>query len=276
MKEINKKERILILGASGFIGNSLYKELCGYFKTFGTYYVPKQEFERNNQFVHFDHTQDDVFEILNLVKPTVIISSLRGNFNSQVICHQHIIDFILNNNCKLIFISSANVFDGYSKYPSYENEKTLSHSIYGHFKIKIENMLMKLPKKKWVILRLPMVLGQHSPRIEEIKKLTKENTPVEVFPNLIINVTSDDKVAQQVHYIINRNKIGIFHLGSKDLVHHDDYIKEIVHTLALKNTVYKNVYTTNDERYLAVLPKNNMLPKHLQVVSEDILSELSL
>ena len=276
MKEINNKERILILGASGFIGNTLYKELCGYFKTFGTYNSPKREYEKNQHFVHFNHAEDDIFEILNLIKPTIIISSLRGDFNSQVICHQHIIEYILNNNCKLIFISSSNVFDGYSKYPSYENEKTLSNSIYGHFKIKIENMLMKLPKRKWMILRLPMVLGQHSPRVEEIKALVKENKPVEVFPNIIMNVTSDDKVAQQVHYIINRNKTGIFHLGSNDLVHHNDFFKDIVNTLELKNTIYKNVYTTNEERYLAVLPKNNMLPKHLQLVSHDVLAELVL
>ncbi len=53
----------------------------------------------------------------------------------------------LREKLKFIFLSSANVFDAYSKYPSYEHDKTLSHSIYGHFKIKIENMLLRLPKK---------------------------------------------------------------------------------------------------------------------------------
>ena len=165
MKEQNQKERILILGASGFLGTTIYRELCGYFKTFGTYYTPKSEYKKNQHFIQFDHTEDDVIEILNAVKPTVIISTLRGNFNTQVIQHQHIIEYILNYNSKLIFLSSANVFDAYSKFPSYENEKTLSNSVYGHFKIKIENMLMKLPKKNWSILRLPMVFGPQSPSL---------------------------------------------------------------------------------------------------------------
>lgn len=276
MKEKISKERILILGASGFIGNTLYRELCGYFKTYGTYFTPNRTLEKNQQFVHFDHTQDNIFEILLHIKPTVIISALRGNFNSQVLCHQHIADYVLNHNCKFIFISSANVFDAYSKYPSYEYEKTLSQSIYGHFKIKIENMLMKLPPKKWAILRLPMVFGKHAPRIEEIKQLANEHAPIEVFPNLIINVTSDDKVAQQIHYIINRKKTGIFHLGSTDLVHHDDFVKEIIKTIDLTKIIYKNVFTTNDERYLAVLPKNNCLPKHLQLNSQEVLNSLLL
>ena len=161
---------------------------------------------------------------MNALKPNVIISSLRGNFATQVLAHQHIIEYVKNNSCKIIYLSSANVFDSYSKYPSYENDKTLSESVYGRFKIKIENAIMRLPKNKWTILRLPMVFGSKSPRIEELKQSIKLKEPIEVFPNLIMNVTTFDKLTQQIHYIINRNKKGIFHLGSTDLVHHDDFI----------------------------------------------------
>ena len=46
-----------------------------------------------------------------------------------------------------------------------------------------------------------------------------------------MNVTTETKVTQQIHYIINRNKSGLFHLGSKDLVHHDDFVKNIAKNL---------------------------------------------
>jgi dTDP-4-dehydrorhamnose reductase len=76
--------------------------------------------------------------------------------------------------------------------------------------------------------------------------------------------------------MINRNKSGVFHLGSTDLVHHDEYIKDIVNQMTTKNGVlYKHVYTTNEDRYLAVLPKFNKLPKHLQVTSTEVLQELN-
>ena len=91
-----------------------------------------------------------------------------------------------------------------------------------------------------------------------------------------MNVTSFDKVSQQIHYIINRKKVGIFHLGSNDLVHHDDFIKELLQNLGIEKPLLKQVFTTNDERYLAVLPKENLLPKHLQVASQVILSELKV
>ncbi|WP_458626497.1 sugar nucleotide-binding protein [Winogradskyella sp. PC D3.3] len=269
-----QKHRILILGASGYIGNAIYKELGPYFKTFGTYRTPLKAFETNKQFFQYNLEEDDVYEILEACQPTIIISALRGNFNAQTIVHQHIAEYALSFGSKIIFLSSANVFDAYSKYPSYELDKTLSHSIYGHFKIKIENLLLRLPEKQVAIIRVPMIFGASSPRIEELKQAILENESVEVFPNLIMNVMLDKKLTQQIHYIINRNKYGVFHLGSSDLVHHDDYTKDIISTLTDKKVLLKQVYTTNEDRYLAVLPKFNKLPKHLQITSQQILEEL--
>ncbi len=269
------KHTILILGASGFIGNSIYKELCMYFRTFGTYNQARREFESNQHFFQYNIETDDIYEILKATKPSIIISCLRGDFHAQTIAHQHIAEYLLEHDAKMIFLSSANVFDAYSKYPSYELDKTFSGSIYGHFKIKIENMLLRLPNKKVAIVRLPMVLGAQSPRLKEIKLQLETRTAIEVFPNIIMNVTTDSKVTQQIHYIINRNKYGIFHLGSTDLVHHDEYFKDIVEQLNSENRVaYKQVYTTNEDRYLAVLPKYNKLPKHLQVTSHQVLKDL--
>lgn len=275
MKTQFNKHRILILGATGFLGNALYRELCSYFKTYGTYHLSNKTFESNKHFFQYRVEEDDIFEILEAVKPSIIISCLRGDFHAQVIAHQQMAEYLLTHPCKMIFFSSANVFDGYSKYPSYEDDKTLSDSIYGHFKIKIENMFLRLPKKKVVIIRLPMVFGTHSPRLKEIKQHIAEKTPIEVFPKLIMNVTTDFKMSQQIHYIINRNKYGIFHLGSTDLVHHDDFIKEMTEVITSGIVHFKQVYTTNDDRYLAVIPKTNKLPKHLQMSSDELLKELN-
>lgn len=268
------KHRVLIFGASGFLGGAIYKELSGYYNTFGTHRTDTKALARNQHFFHYVVEEDDAMEIIEVVQPTVIISALRGNFGAQIVAHFHMVEYVKQNNCKLLFLSSANVFDAYSQYPSHENDKTLSLSRFGYFKIKIENMLLRLPKKKYAILRLPMVFGKNSPRIQEIKAFHKAKEPIEVFPNLILNVATDYKITQQIHYIINRNKCGIFHLGSQDLVHYNDFMKEITAVLQLKNPIYKQVFTTNNDRYLAVLPKDNILPKHLQYVSNFIIQEL--
>ncbi|MGB5229217.1 sugar nucleotide-binding protein [Eudoraea sp.] len=269
MKDGGKK--ILILGGSGFIGHAIYKELCNYYDTYATYCSSEGAFGDNKQFIRYDMQEDDIYQLLEKIRPQIIISALRGNFSAQVQAHQHIVEYLIKNDCKLYFLSSANVFDAYSKFPSYEYDKTLSESVYGRLKIRIENMLLRLPKTKMAILRVPMVFGNSSPRVKEMKKFIWNNEPIEVFPNLIINVITDYKLTQQIHYLINRNKSGIFHLGSYDLVHHEDFIKDILERIGSFNPIFKRVFTTNEERYMAVLPKDNKLPKNLRISCQEII-----
>ncbi len=264
----------MIIGASGFVGNALYKELNSYFDTYGTYRTDNSFFEKNQKFFQYDMELEDISILLDNLKPTIIISALRGNFNSQLDAHQRIINWLKTNKSKLIFISSANVFDSFSNYPSYEYDKTLSESVFGRFKIKIENALLRLPVNKYVIARVPMIFGAGTPRIQELKTLHDLKAPIEVFPNVIINATTISKLTQQIHYIINRNKKGIFHLGSKDLIYHFDLIKEICDALQLEDPIFKQVFDSNNDRYLAVLPKDNILPKNLQITTQQVIESV--
>ncbi|MGB8705168.1 MAG: sugar nucleotide-binding protein [Gillisia sp.] len=263
-------EKILILGGSGFIGNALYRELYPYFDTYGTYFSNSDAFEKNQKFFEYDMNSENIGILLDNLRPTIIISAVRGNFDSQVHLHFIIIDYILRNKCKLIFISSANVFDAFTNYPSYEYDKTLSQSIYGRFKIKIENALLRLPNNKYNILRLPMVFGLNSPRVLEIKNKIDFGEALEVFPNVVVNAIDIQKLTQQVHYIINRNKQGVFHLGSTDLTHQHDLITDIAEVLGYKHPLLKQVYDSNYDRFLAVLPKDNLLPKNLQTTVQRV------
>ncbi|QKX06555.1 sugar nucleotide-binding protein [Aquimarina sp. TRL1] len=269
-------KRILIIGGSGFIGNALYKELCPYYDTYATYCTDNSFYDKNQKFFQLDIEKEDITILLDSLKPTVLISAIRGNFNSLWETHLKILFWLQKNNCKFIFLSSANVFDSFTNYPSYEFDKTLSDSIYGRYKIKVENAIMRLPNNIHTIARIPMIFGAGSPRIDLLKQQHEFNVPIEVFPNVIINATSINKLTQQLHYIINRNKKGIFHLGSKDLTYHYDLIKEICDFLGLNTPVFKQVFDSNDDRYLAVLPKDNMLPKNLintiqQVINASLL-----
>ncbi|WP_298539451.1 sugar nucleotide-binding protein [uncultured Aquimarina sp.] len=269
-------KKILIIGASGFIGNALYKELNSYFDTYGTYRTDNTFYEKNQKFFQYDMELEDISILLDNLKPTIIVSAFRGNFNSQLDAHQRIINWLTKNKSKLIFLSSANVFDTFSNYPSYEYDKTLSDSVYGRLKIKIENALMRLPTKKYVIARIPMIFGASTPRVQELKTLHDLKAPIEVFPNVIINATSISKLTQQLHYIINRGKKGIFHLGSTDLIYHLDLITEICDMLQLKDPSFKQVFDSNNDRYLAVLPKDNLLPKNLQITTKQVIDSIIL
>lgn len=267
-------QKILIIGASGFVGNALYKELNSYFDTYGTYYTDNAAYEKNRKFFQYDMQMEDITILLDNLKPTYIISAIRGNFNTQWDAHQRIISWVKKHKCRFLFISSANVFDSFTNYPSYEYDKTLSESVYGRFKIKVENALMRMPSHKYVIARVPMIFGARTPRIKEIKTIYDLQAPIEIFPNVILNVTSISKLTQQIHYIINRGRKGVFHLGSTDLIYHFDLIKEICDTLQLPNPIFKKVYDSNNDRYLAVLPKDNKLPKNLQITTKEVIESV--
>ena len=268
-------KRILILGASGFIGNTLYKELNSYFDTFGTYFKTKR-YKDNRHFFQFDVNEGGLETIIKEVKPKLIISALRGPFEALLETHEMLIDLIKRSNCRLVFLSSANVFDTFEHFPSYEYDKTLSESIYGRFKIRIENDLMRLPTSKYVLARLPMVFGSQCPRMEELDLAVQQNQAIEVFPNTIINVNNDVKLSQQIHFIINQKLTGIFHLGSTDLINHYEFIKTLTARRYLKTPVFKQVFTTNQMRYLAVLTKENKLPPTLNFSYTEVLEDLSM
>ena len=269
--------RILILGASGFIGNKLYKELLPYFDVYGTFKSPNKEFEENAVMFHFDMNKNTIKSILTEIQPNFIITTIKGNYKTQFVLYQELLDYVIAAiDCKLLYLSSFSVFDAKGKFPSYEEDILSSNSLDGKYNIKQEKTIKKLPSSKYVILRLPMILGVNSPKIVQLKEASKYNAEFEIFPNLVISANTINKIAQQIHYIINKNLEGIFHLSSNDMIHHSELFYEITDKLGLKNVIFKKIYTSNKDSYLAILPKQNLLPKNYQITLNQIISDCVL
>ena len=269
--------KILILGASGFIGNTLYKELQPYFDVFGTYCHENDLLEQNQIFYKFDVEKDNILDVLKETNPNFIISALKGNFEAVFKTHQSLVHYVsVNKKCKLLYISCNHVFDGADRFPSYESDPTLSESTLGKFKISIEKLINELPKNSFAILRIPLVLGVNSPTMSLLKRAIQDKTDFDVFPNLIITVTTARKIAQQIHYIVNKKLTGIYHLASTDLVHHEDLITEITSKLSEEKPVFKRVYSRNEDSYQAILPKENKLPKQYRITIAEVIKESTL
>ncbi len=215
--------------------------------------------------------------LLNRIQPTIIISAINGNFKSQFESHQEIVNYaLLNEGCSVLYISSSEVFDGKFKHPSYENDITLSETASGKFKISVEKLLLEAIPSQTTVLRLPMVLGINSPEIIHLRQCIRHNANFEVFPNLIITATTINKVSQQIHYIINQSLRGIFHLASNDMVHHEDLFREITSKIGDKIPIFKSVFSSNEDKYNAILPKENKLPFSKQITVSQVIEECSL
>ena len=272
-----QKHSILILGASGYTGNAIYRELCSYFETYGTYYSAHELYDNNKAFFGYDVANDDITQILKQIKPTIIISALRGNFKAQYHAHKQVCKYINGaSQCRLLFLSSVNVFDGSTELPSYEDTRPRAVSEYGRFKASVEKLLFEKIKHQVSILRLPMVLGAYSPRILQLRQAIKHQAVFDVYPNLIVSVTTANTIAQQIHYIINKELRGVFHLASNDLVHHQDLFTEICEKISNKTPIFKSIYNSNNDQYLAVLPKFNTLPANYQTTVASVIENSTL
>jgi dTDP-4-dehydrorhamnose reductase len=271
-----RTKTVLILGASGFIGNVLYRELLSYFDVHGTYANQEGIFGDNQVFHEYKVEEGGLDVILARVQPNVIISSLRGAFKAQYEAHETLIEYVTATNAKLLLLSSVNVFDGKGEFPSYENDPPFAESDYGKFKISVERLVQTLPKSNYTILRLPLVLGVNSPRMFQLKQAIKHQAAFEVFPNLIISITTASKVAQQVHYIINKELCGIYHLSSKDMVHLEDLFREISEKISEKTPIFKSAFSSNEDTYQAILPKKNKLPKTYHITVSEVIDDSTL
>lgn len=277
MLQKTEKDRILILGGSGFIGHSLYRELQSFFDVHATYCSQSRTFLENQVFHQFDMTKESVMPILNFVQPSVIIGALKGNIQGEPEVYREVSEYISQHpGSRLLFISSAEVFDAKFTHPNYENDIPLSTTAEGKCKITIEKLLLKKIPHKVAILRLPLILGINSQEIFHLCQCIRHQAAFEVFPNLVISANTIDKICLQIHYIINQSLTGIYHLSSNDMIHHDELFKEITQKLSSDSPVFKNVYTSNDDRYKAILPRFNRLPKSFEITIDEVIKASSL
>ena len=277
MQRKQDKHRILILGGSGFIGNSIYKELRSYFEIYCTYHSKAQSFFENNLFIPFHVEKDCLSEILDKISPNIIISAIHGDFKKRYEAHQEIVSYVKKySEVKLLYFSNFKVFDGNDRLPSYENDITISSSVEGKFLISIEKLLLENIPFQSAILRLPIVLGYNAPAIYHLRQCIKHYATFDVYPNLVISANTISKVAQQVHYVINQGLIGIFHLSSNDLIHHDELFKNITSLIGTETPIFKSIYSSNEDSYSAILPKWNKLPANYQINIDEVIQSTVL
>ncbi len=55
------------------------------------------------------------------------------------------------------------------------------------------------------------------------------------------------------------------------MIHHSELFYEITDKLGLNNVIFKKIYSSNKDSYLAILPKQNLLPKNYQITFNQII-----
>lgn len=267
--------KILILGGSGLVGTAIINEMNKYnqFDVYSTYFQNSTLLNEDKSFKLNIQDEDNISSILNILKPQIIISCLRGDFNKQLILHEKTADYLSENGGRLYFFSTTNVFDNDLSKPHYEDDLPDSQSDYGQYKIECEKKISEILHDNACILRIPQVWGKSSPRMKELLNSLRSNKDVIVYPKLYHNTNTDVMIARQLCYIINNNLKGIFHLSSEDIINYKDFYKGLIAGLGFRKVIIEEDF--EEEGYFALLSKRkNEFPKQLRFTNNSVINYL--
>jgi dTDP-4-dehydrorhamnose reductase len=209
-------KRILILGASGFIGGYL----LNYFKKIG--YIVQGTFKNNriNELVHLDLL--NISEIQNVItdtKPDTIIF-LAGtkdvvrcekdpvfalDTNVQVVKNYLEVCTNLSLTPRTIFFSTDYVFDGLKGYFK-KTDHVSPRTVYGATNMLAEKILQSssIPT---VILRVSAVMGSRAGFFKFLYQNLTENKPLVLYNNTYFSPTSIGRLCAEIQKIVERDEL---------------------------------------------------------------------
>lgn len=267
-------KKILVLGASGFIGTAVCEALSPEYQIFGTYHTNKTR-PQNTMMIYLDLSKEDsITNLLETVEPDLVISSLRGDYVHQLNAHDKIADYLRHHGGRLIYFSTANVFDALTDKAHIESDLPSATSDYGKFKIKCEDLLKSKLGPLVTIIRLPMIFGKDSKRVHAILDGIKKGAPLIVYRDMFISIHSDRLLAKQIAYLVDQGSEGTIHLGSYDVVKYDEAYALLVKHLGYPHTRLQYERIQEQPYYLALKSEKNRLPIDLIYSAETILNNL--
>jgi len=115
----------------------------------------------------------------------------------------------------MIFISTANVFDGDVTGQHSETETPYPISQYGKFKQACEVFLQTGLGDKCLIIRLPKIMDSET--AAKFLKQAETGDP-SVYENLYMSFNTAENVANAIKYCVDTGKNGVLHLTSHDSI----------------------------------------------------------
>lgn len=129
-------------------------------------------------------------------------------------------------NAKLVHISTDYVFNGFSKYPYREDNKTEPNSVYGKSKLMGEKFVEQF-SHKYFILRTAWLYGDGNNFVKTMIKLSLENKEVNVVNDQFGSPTSTVDLAKVIIRIMETENYGIYHATCEGQCSWYDFAKKI-------------------------------------------------
>lgn len=263
------RKKVLLLGANSLVGSAMNAALradyqiipaSGHHAPEGGYCLPAEEPKR-------------LLEALRRENPAIVISTIRGNYRAQTVFHEALADWLTGKEQRLLYVSTANVFDGDLSRPWTEEDPPVPESDYGVFKRNCEAMLTEKLEERLIVFRPPAVWAPACPRIRTLEAHSRSGEPHHTIQGDAVNVTLARQLGDYAKYVLDHDLRGIFHVGTTDTVDYFAFEKMVCEALRIVPPEFA-VEKTETQAYQAVLPVRKEIPDDLRLTVAQVLREL--
>ncbi|HDK5741006.1 TPA: dTDP-4-dehydrorhamnose reductase, partial [Clostridioides difficile] len=153
-------------------------------------------------------------------------------------------------NAKFVHISTDYVFNGFSKYPYREDNKTEPNSVYGKSKLMGEKFVEQF-SHKYFILRTAWLYGDGNNFVKTMIKLSLENKEVNVVNDQFGSPTSTVDLAKVIIRIMETENYGVYHATCEGQCSWYDFAKKIFELKKINikvNPIKSNDFKSNVQR----------------------------
>ncbi len=257
--------KILITGASGFLGQKLFTTFSKKFEVIGTGFSKTHTFEKLDitkpgQVNHFfeQNKFDLVIHAAALTnvdwceqnKEETFLVNVSGTENIAKACKKH--------NSKLFLISTDFVYPGNKQEKYDENSETKAVNVYGQSKLEAEKTVLQLEIES-LISRVTVLYGFNSANDKLtfptwVLKTLRENKDVKVINDQFSNPTLIDDIANALLSLHERRSAGVYNMTGSNCISKFEFARQIAKTFDLddKRIIPCNF---NETRQAAERPK---------------------
>lgn len=266
MKRIKKK--LLVLGASGFLGEKIMKLLSKKYSVKGTYFSKKKKGLKKLNLLD----KKAVLLSLKKEKPSAVL--LPGGITNVDLCEKekkqaydvnvsgvrNVVEACKQAGCKLVYYSTDYVFDGSGKLYS-ESDAVNPLSYYAKTKLLGEKIVQGYENS--LILRVAVLYGYNSPQDKNnffkfVYSSLKQGKKIKVFADQFAAPTLIDDIALATAELLEKNSKGIFHVCGSERISRAEFAEKIAEVFGLDPSLLEKIPST-EFRQLAARPMDSSM-----------------
>lgn len=246
--------KLLITGASGFLGWTLGASASKNWQVYGTFSSHKINIPKGKSvkldLLDFQAVKDFFFTIkpqavihtAALSDPNLCQQNPQLSQRINVVASQNLAGLCADYKIPFVFTSTDLVFDG--KHAPYSEQSPVSPiNIYGEHKVKAETTIIDCYPKS-TICRLPLMFGDPSPWsgsfLQSIIQAFRENQALSLFSDEFRTPTSCYSVSAGLLMAINLG-YHLIHLGGKERISRYDFGLGVANLCGFPSTLIKSI-----------------------------------